>query len=61
MDGHQEGEQPDGGDGVIVAHLRVFLAAILGFSICRQAASGNPDPQLIGSIDEQTGEYMLSS
>lgn len=44
-----------------MAHLRVFMAAILGFPTGKPAKVANPDPSLIGTIDEQTGNYMLSA
>ncbi len=44
-----------------MAHLRVFMAAILGFAAGQAARSANPDPSLIGTIDERSGDYMLSA
>lgn len=55
---NEEGEEIDNGERVVVAHLKVFLAAILGFSVGSVAKSSNPDPELIGTIRE--GDYMLS-
>lgn len=55
---NEEGEEIDNGERVVVAHLKVFMAAILGFSIGIVARSSNPDPELIGTISE--GDYLLS-
>ena len=57
----QSEEEEDNGERVIVTHLKVFLAAILGFSTGQQAKVSNPDANFIGSIDEPTGDYMLSA
>ena len=56
----QEDEPEDNGERVVVAHLKIFLAAILGFNIGRLAPVSNPDPNLTGTIDDQSGDYMLS-
>ena len=37
------------------------MAAILGFHIGTPAESNNRDPDLIGTLDETTGEYKLSA
>jgi len=37
------------------------MAAILGFHIGAHAESNNGNPDLIGTLDETTGEYMLSA
>ncbi len=59
--GGQSKEEGDNGERIVVAHLRVFMAAILGFAAGQAAKSANPDPSLIGTIDERSGDYMLSS
>lgn len=43
-----------------MAHLRVFMAAILGFHTGHVAKASNPEPTLIGTLDERSGDYMLS-
>ena len=53
--------QEDNGERVVVADLRVFMAAILGFQAGKAASSSNVNPGMLGTRDEQTGEYMLSS
>ena len=58
--GHSK-EEGDNGERIVVAHLRVFMAAILGFAGGQAAKSANPDPNLIGTIDERTEEYRLSA
>ena len=60
MDGE---EVEDNGERVVVAHLRVFLGAILGFSLSKQKAQrqiGSPRG-LIGTIDERSGDYLLTA
>ena len=54
-------EVVDNGERVVVAHLRVLMAAILGFQTGTQAKVSNPEPAVIGTIDERSGDYMLSS
>ena len=44
-----------------MAHLHVFLAAILGFQIGTPAPRSNPDNAHIGTLDEETGELLLSA
>ena len=44
-----------------MAHLKVFLAAILGFNCGMTASVSNPNSNLIGTIDEKSGHYMLSA
>lgn len=44
-----------------MAHLKVFLEAILNFSAGAQARNSNTNPDLIGIIDRETGDYMLSA
>ena len=55
---NEDGEEIDNGERVVVAHLKVFLAAILGFSEGPVAKASNPDPELIGTISN--GDYSLS-
>ena len=50
----------DNGERVIAEHLKIFMAAILGFHIGTNAESNNRDPDLIGTLDQTTGEYKLS-
>ena len=65
---HQEAQQigedgqevVDNGERVVVAHLRVFMAGILGFHTGQLAKTSNPEPSLIGTLDQRTGDYMLS-
>ena len=45
-------EVQDNGERIIMAHLKVFLAAILGFNCGLTAGVSNPNSDLIGSIDE---------
>ena len=45
-------EVVDSGERVVVEHLKVFLAAILGFSSGELARVSNPDHNLIGDIDD---------
>ena len=58
--GQEDEEDEDNGERVQLAHLKVFMAAILGFSIGTQAKFASPSADLIGTIDERTGEYMLT-
>ena len=51
---------PDNGERIIAEHLKIFMAAILGFHIGAPAEFNNRDPDLIGTLDETTGEYRLS-
>jgi hypothetical protein len=50
--GNDSEEVVDSGERVVVEHLKVFLAAILGFSFGALARVSNPDHNLIGDIDE---------
>ena len=52
---------PDNGERVVAEHLKIFMAAILGFHIGAHADSSNGNPDLIGTLDETTGEYALSA
>ena len=45
-------EVVDSGERVVVEHLKVFLAAILGFSSGTLARVSNPDHDLIGDVDD---------
>lgn len=44
-----------------MAHLKVFLEAILNFNAGVLARESNSNPDLIGIIDKDTGDYMLSA
>jgi len=56
-DPEKEDEEADNGERIVVAHLRVFMAAILGFQADKPAQSANPDAGLLGTFDESTGAY----
>ena len=45
---------------ILAEHLKIFMAAILGFHIGVHAEASNGNPDLIGTLDETTGEYKLS-
>ena len=51
---------PDKSGIIFTEHLKIFMAAILGFHIGTPAEANNRDPDLIGTLDETTGEYKLS-
>ena len=56
----EEDQVVDNGERVVVAHLKIFLGAILGFSLGPNVKVSNPNPAFIGTIDESSGEYYLS-
>jgi len=56
-----EGEFEDNGERVVAEHLKIFMAAVLGFHIGTHVEQSNENPDLLGTLDETTGEYTLST